>query len=173
VPVVDSHVPSRNCQRPEAELLELWMVGSPVPPVSHIITEHALLTWSAGKYEAISPSQPAHDPTVVALVLGGGGTAGGTVVVVGGTVVVVVGGTVVVVLGGCVVVVDSGTFQAGRARPAGVPATDTSAAESTVKAMTANTTSAVIPRTTAANAAVRRLTTLATHCRGQDGAAQT
>lgn len=82
---------------------ELWIDGSPVPPVSHIITEHPLATWSAGKYTAIVSSQPAQDP--VAATGGGGGGGGGAgaavVVVVGGggaVVVVVVGATVVVVV---------------------------------------------------------------------------
>ena len=102
--MVLSHVLSRNCHRPDAELDGLWIVGSPVPPVSHIITSHALATWSAGKCAAIVPSHPAHEP--VAGGGGGGAGAGAAVVdVVGGgggasVVVVVAGATVVDVVGG-------------------------------------------------------------------------
>lgn len=101
-PVTDRHVESRNWNRPDALDLGFWMVG--FPPDSHIITRHAVGTWSAGKYDAISSSQPPQLPAGsgvetgggAGVVVGGGGGGGGAVVVVVGS--VVVGGAVVAVV---------------------------------------------------------------------------
>lgn len=98
VPVVDSHVESRNWNSPDALERGFWAVG--LPPDSHIITEHALLCWSGGKCAAIESSHPPQTVAGVGFPTDSAMTTAGTVVVTvgGGSGGMVVGGTVVVVV---------------------------------------------------------------------------